>query len=243
VCTLHPPETTNTTFIIGTIDHFSFFWFLLIQIQLTVALTITMIKTLVKSLLFLSFASKNVVVDAACPSAAAGYVKKCSENVFESSDISIDCSNEDEYVTYSGTITLKNDLEDEGTVTGIPCLFWRMYCFKNYAEEIGNFCELAEHKDGEKCGTSGVYNIEGDFYVPEKARSFMMASIKLVMDFDESCKKVKNDDYAFLVGISAVPMVGLVAYMVHRSKKRSVVNMEGANEPMMEMKSITTNLA
>ena len=123
-----------------------------------------------------------------------------------------------------------------------------MGCYADYSRNLGKFCNYVTHSGGEECGSTGTYNVNDITQdLPEQTSSyssyFGMATIKLLMNYDPDCASSDGSSYGQLMSVAAVPIVGLVAFAMHRRHKRRpliVLNEEEgeSNQEFVEMKDI-----
>jgi hypothetical protein len=182
-----------------------------------------------------------------CPSAYTTG-DSCSTNIFGGKgDIETICSatNYSDSVTLSGNITVNKRFDDSLNVTAVPCILGFM-CYRQYAETLGSFCDLAAHQtNGTTCGSSGTYYLNASTYdIPEEIKTYTggylgAIEIKLYLGLSEDCEAQRTtSSFATWLGFSVVPVAGLATIFVRRQRRRPLLHLEEASDSFVEMGSM-----
>ena len=177
---------------------------------------------------------------ASCPGFSIGQTT-CSSGVLTRSNLSAQCSDEENTVYVSGTATAGSDFDGSAKVTLLPCVWGTAgrICFDQAQQDVGEICNLISNADGNDCGTAGSYTVDQTFEIPEEAQAFSsvwsMFTIKVLIDDEESCQQeVDSSNAAFLmVGVGSVFVVSGL-YFMRRRKKPLLVLDESEDEVNFE---------
>jgi hypothetical protein len=204
----------------------------------------------VTSLLLLSslaVLSSNPVSGTSCPTASTAG-DSCSTNIFGGKgSIETVCSADYDSVSVSGSVIVNTKFDESLEVTAVPCLLGFMWCYRQYAQNLGKFCGLATHQKGAACGSSGTYSVNaGTFDIVEDAKKYMggnyllgTADLKLYLGFSEDCeaKRTTNSVSSWL-GFSMVPVAGLATIVARSRRRRPILNIDGGSDTFVGMESV-----
>jgi hypothetical protein len=166
---------------------------------------------------------------------------KCSLNVFGGpGDLLTTCSAEKDSVTVNGNVTINTKFNTTVKLTGVPCIRG-LYCYPNYAQELGSFCDLATHLAGAECGSAGVYSLTNStFYVPETAMNYTnymsIGQVKLYLAYSAECESGRTtNSFAKWLGFSVIPLAGVATAVAKRRRRRPLLIIEGGSDDFVEM--------
>lgn len=180
-------------------------------------------------------------VDAACPGISVGQTT-CSSGVLTGSNLSAQCSSEDNEIVVTGSVTAGSDFDSDAKVTLLPCVWGSAgkICFDQYKQDAGEICNLISNADGNDCGTAGSYTVNETFEIPEQAQSissiWSMFSIKVLIDDEESCQQeADSSNAAFLmVGVGSLFLVSGMYFMRRRKNPLLVLNEDDEEEANLD---------
>ena len=190
-------------------------------------------------LLSIALISSNPVSGTSCPTASTAG-DSCSANIFAGKgSIETVCSADYDSVSVSGSVAVNTKFDDSLEVTAVPCLLGFMWCYRQYAQNLGKFCDLATHQGGVACGASGVYSVNaGTFDIAEEAKKYMggnyllgTAELKLYLGFSVDCEAERTTNrFSSWLGFSVVPLAGLATIFARRRRRRPILNIEGGSD-------------
>ena len=114
-----------------------------------------------------------------------------------------------------------------------------MVCYPEYAQDLGEFCNLASGSS--TCGDAGTYTVSVSQDIPAQAEGyssyFSMATVKLLMNYDAECARGSGNSGYFMMGVAAVPAVGIAALFMYRRRRRPliVLNEDETDHNFVEM--------
>ncbi|KAG7351375.1 hypothetical protein IV203_010735 [Nitzschia inconspicua] len=185
--------------------------------------------------LFLFWTLGRTVV--ACPGFSVGQTT-CSSGVLSKSNLSAQCSDEENTIYVSGTVTAASDFDGNAKVTLLPCVWGTAgkVCFDQYKQDAGELCNLISNADGNECGSAGSYVVDETFTIPEQAQSIRsiwnMFTVKVLIDDEESCQQEADSSTAafLMVGIGSLFLVSGLFFMRRRKQPLLVLNDEEDEE-------------
>jgi len=179
---------------------------------------------------------------------------RCSANVFGGTgSIETTCASDTDSVSVSGSVTVNKKFDNTLEVTAVPCLIGFMWCYQEYSQNLGPFCNLATHQqENVTCGSSGTYLIHaGTYDIPEEAKMYLRgvmglsAELKIYLGYEQECEtKRLTNRFSTWLGLSViVPMAGVITLMARIGRRRrhlSVLSLNvagGSGNHFVEMDS------